>query len=220
MFEAKEILPQNTDWIVLVFFVIFSILTFLKISFEDRLYQTITLFFSKKNVSIYFNKEKINVFNRYQSLLFLVQILIISLFFYVLMDYFNTFFQPLNFKTYTLILFGVILYFGFRFVLGFILAYVLNLTNVYKKILFEKINYFNTLILWIITPLLFLIYTDKNQGLFLWITIILFIILLILRYGLILNNNKYLIFKNLLYFILYLCALEIAPLLIILKLTF
>jgi hypothetical protein len=115
---------------------------------------------------------------------------------------------------------GVILYFGFRFVLGFSLAYVLNLTNVYKKILFEKINYFNALILWIIPPLLFLIYTDKNQNLFLWITIILLVILLILRYGLILNNNKYLIFKNLLYFILYLCALEIAPLLIILKLTF
>lgn len=220
MFEAKEILHQNTDWIVLVFFVIFSILTFLKISFEDRLYQTITLFFSKKNLSVYFNKEKINVFNLFQSSLFLVQILIISLLFYVLIGYFKTFFQPLNFKTYTLILLGVILYFGFRFVLGFSLAYVLNLTNVYKKILFEKINYFNTLILWIIPPLLFLIYTDKNQNLFLWITIILLVILLILRYGLILNNNKYLIFKNLLYFILYLCALEIAPLLIILKLTF
>lgn len=220
MFEAKEILPQNTDWIVLVFFVIFSILTVLKISFEDRLYQTITLFFSKKNLSIYFNKEKINVFNLFQSLFFLVQLLIISLLFYVLIGYFKTFFQPLNFKTYTLILLGVILYFGFRFVLGFSLAYVLNLTNVYKKILFEKINYFNALILWIIPPLLFLIYTDKNQNLFLWITIILLVILLILRYGLILNNNKYLIFKNLLYFILYLCALEIAPLLIILKLTF
>ncbi len=220
MFEAKEILPQNTDWIVLVFFVIFSLLTVLKISFEDRLYQTITLFFSKKNLSIYFNKEKINVFNLFQSLFFLVQLLIISLLFYVLIGYFKTFFQPLNFKTYTLILLGVILYFGFRFVLGFSLAYVLNLTNVYKKILFEKINYFNALILWIIPPLLFLIYTDKNQNLFLWITIILLVILLILRYGLILNNNKYLIFKNLLYFILYLCALEIAPLLIILKLTF
>lgn len=220
MFEAKEILPQNTDWIVLVFFVIFSILTFLKISFEDRLYHTITLFFSKKNLSIYFNKEKINVFNLYQSLFFLVQILIISLLFYVLIGYFKTFFQPLNFKTYTLILLGVILYFGFRFVLGFSLAYVLNITNVYKKILFEKINYFNTLILWIIPPLLFFIYTDKNEDLFLWITIIMLVILLILRYGLILSNNKYLIFKNLLYFILYLCALEIAPLLIILKLTF
>ena len=58
MFEAKEIVPQNPDWIVLVFFVVFAILTFLKISFNDRLYHTSNLFFSKKHLSIYFNKEK------------------------------------------------------------------------------------------------------------------------------------------------------------------
>jgi len=219
MFEAKEIVPQNADWIVLLFFVVFAILTFLKISFNDRLYHTSTLFFSKKHLSIYFNKEKTNVLNLFQVLIFIVQVLIISLLFYVYSGYFQTFFQPLNFKTYVLILIGVVLYFGFRFVLGFFLAYVLNLTNVYKKILFEKINYFSTLILWIIIPLLFLIYTENNRNIFSWIMMLLIVVLLILRYVLILNNNKYLLFNNLFYFILYLCALEIAPLVIIFKLT-
>ena len=51
------------------------------------------------------------------------------------------------------------------------------------------------------------------------ITIFVFLFLLIIRYSLLLINNKKLIFNNLFYFILYLCALEIVPLVIILKLT-
>jgi hypothetical protein len=59
----------------------------------------------------------------------------------------------------------------------------------------------------------------QNKELFFKITFLVFVILLVLRYSLVLVNNKKLITNNLFYFMLYLCALEIAPLAIILKLT-
>ncbi|NQV78269.1 MAG: DUF4271 domain-containing protein, partial [Lutibacter sp.] len=63
------------------------------------------------------------------------------------------------------------------------------------------------------------VYLSEYKGLLFEITFLVFLLVLILRYVLILLNNKKLIFNNLFYFILYLCALEIAPLIIVLKLT-
>jgi len=220
MFEAKEIILQNNDWIALLFFVSLVILVYLKMAFNERLYYTSILLFSKKNISIYFNKEKISVFSLYQFSFFFIQFLIISLLIYTFWSNLQPSFQPFNVKTYLILLIGVILYFVFQYFISFFLAVIFNLEKIYKKILFEKINYLNTLCLWLFLPLIFLTYAKNNHEFFLWTTILLCVVLLIIRYILILNNNKNLFFKDLFYFILYLCALEIAPLVIILKLTF
>lgn len=220
MFEAKEILPQNNDWIALVFFVSLVILVYLKMAFNERLYHTSILFFSKKNISIYFNKEKTSVFSSYQISFFFIQFLIISLLFYTFWSNLQPSFHPLNVKTYLILLSGVVLYFVFQYFISFFLAVIFNLEKIYKKIILEKINYLNTLCLWLFLPLIFLTYAKNYHGFFLWLTILLCVVLIIVRYILILKNNKNLFFKDLFYFILYLCALEIAPLVIILKLTF
>lgn len=219
MFEAKEIITNSQDWIAAIFFVILLLLVILKNNFDDRLKHTSLLFFSKKHVSIYFNKEKTSMLNLFQILFFLIQILFFSLLFYVSISYYNASFSELNYKTFFIFLLGTSLYFGFRFVLGLFLATVLNLENIHKKILFEKINYFNVLTMWMLPFVLFLSFTSSNQKMYLIFTLALLGVLLLVRYALILRNNKSLLFNNLFYFILYLCALEIAPLVLILKLT-
>jgi hypothetical protein len=219
MFEAKEIMAQNTDWISAVFFIILIILVVLKTTFNERLLHTGMLIFSKKYISNYFNKDKSGVLNLYQVLFFVLQVLIISLFLNVVYHFFETSTYSFSLNTYLIILSCVSLFFIIRFILGYILAVILNLKAIYKKILYEKINYLNSLILWMIIPLLLLLYTKNNYTILLWINIVLFVGLLIMRYGLLLKNNKSLLFNNLFYFILYLCALEISPLVIILKLT-
>ena len=85
--------------------------------------------------------------------------------------------------------------------------------------MFEKINYLNTVILWILPFLIFSNYTENYKELFLNITAVLVLAFLVLRYLLLILNNKKLILSGFFYFILYLCALEIAPLIIFLKLT-
>lgn len=219
MFEAKEIFYQNNDWIALVFFTIFIILVIIKLSFAERLNYTSVLFFSKTNLATYFNKETRNIFNLYQILFFVVQLLVFSLLFFEIVAYVKPILKPLNLYQFSLILAVIFLYFAFRYIVGVFLATIFNLTEIHKKFLYEKINYFNGLSLSVLPFLLILFYTDEYKIVFSRITFIFFIFLLILRYVWVVRNNKKLIFSNLLYFILYLCALEIAPLVIILKLT-
>ena len=218
MFEAKEISYYNNDWIAVILLLVLLLLTFVKIVYKEKLLIANTVFLSKKYLLLYFNKEKRNVFNGYQVILFTVQVIVIAL----LLLFLNFGNQWLHKSLFTLFLTlaGLTLsYFAVRYVFGLFMAFIFNLKSEHSKITYQKISYLNNLALWVLPLLVLAIYTPKYQQLFIQITLIIVLILLILRYGLLMANNKNLIFNNLFYFILYLCTFEIAPLLIILKLT-
>ena len=219
MFETQNIAYLKNDWITYAFLAILLILSVLKILFNDRLVNTTTFFLSKKNVFTFFSKEKQLFFNLFQILFFIVQLLTFSLFLYFLSEFLkhNTTYSSL--KLFFTIIISLGIYFSFRFLLGHFLSYIFNLNSVHKKVAFAKINYFNNLTLCILPFLVFTAYSNNLNDLPIKITIFTFAILLLIRYVFLLANNKKLIINNLFYFILYLCALEIVPFVIILKLT-
>lgn len=219
MFEAKEIIHQNSNWVSLVFLAILIFLTLAKVLYKDRLRHTAALFLSKKYLYIYFGKEKNDVLNLFQFLLFMAQILALSLLLYFANSlwHFSSRLNDLN--GYLLLVGGVGLYFCFRYLIGLFLAEIFNIKNKYSRLVYDKVSYFNNLTLWMLPFLVLCAYATVYNEFFLKTSFFVLAILLILRYGLILVNNKKLIFNNLFYFILYICALEIAPLAIILKLT-
>ena len=220
MNEALKIIHQNNDWVTFVFLAILILLTIVKLLFSDQLKYTSALFLSKKYLLIYFNKDKKIVFNLFQILLFFIQILVISTLFHLILTHFKPNFSEIKpLKSYFFILFSVATYFGLKYLTGYTLAYLFNIQKKYSQIVHEKTNYLNNLVIWVLPLLIISIYSVKYQIFFLKSTVLLFIILLISRYALLILNNKKLIFINLFYFILYLCALEIAPLVIILKLA-
>jgi len=219
MFEATKIIHQNNDWITIVIIVIFIVLTLVSLLFKERLSHGNTFFLSKKNSSIYFNKGKAKLLNLFQIALFIVQLLVLSLLLYLANLYFQVHIQSLNFESYILIFCSVGIYFLLRYLIGLFVAFLFNFNSQHSKIVNDKINYFNNVVLWILPLLILSIYATKHQKIFLEITFVVFVSLLTLRYCLILVNNKKVIFNNFFYFILYLCALEIAPLIIVLKLT-
>lgn len=219
MFEAKEIIQQNHHWISLVFLAILIFLTGAKVLCKDRLFHTASLFIAKKYLFIYFNKEKNDILNLFQFFLFLAQILVLALLIYLANSLWQ-FSDRLNaFNGYLLLVGAVGLYFCFRYLIGLFLGEIFNIKSKYNKIVYGKVSYFNNLILWILPFLIISAYANIHKELFLKITFFILFMLLILRYVLVLANNKKLIVNNLFYFILYICALEIAPLAIILKLT-
>ena len=219
MFEAKEIIHQNHHWVSLVFLAILIFLTWAKVLYKDRLLHTASLFVANKYLFIYFNKEKNDLLNLFQVLLFMVQILALSLAL-SFANYLWQFSDRLNaLNGYLLLVAGVGSYFCLRYLIGLFLAEIFNIKNKYNKIVYDKVSYFNNLILWVLPFLMLGAYADNYKEFFLKTTFLFLVILLILRYALVLANNKKLIVNNLFYFILYLCALEIAPLAIILKLT-
>lgn len=219
MFEAKEIIHQNHHWVSLVFLAILIFLTWAKVSFKDRLLHTASLFFANKYLFIYFNKEKNDIINLFQFLLFIVQLLVLALLLYFANNLWQ-FSDRLNaLNGYLLLVAGVGLYFCLRYLIGLFLAEIFNIKSKYNRIVYDKVSYFNNLILWILPFIMLSAYANIYKEYFFKITFFVLVILLILRYVLVLVNNKKLIVNNLFYFILYICALEIAPLAIILKLT-
>lgn len=86
-----------------------------------------------------------------------------------------------------------------------------------KRLLFAKMSIlsFNS---WILTlGSLLLIYLSNHNIIIIYSTISLFLLLYTLGYINVLRKHKIELFKQFLYFILYLCALEIAPLIIIIN---
>jgi hypothetical protein len=219
MFEATEIINENNDWITFVFLIILLILTIAKVFFNDRLLHLSTLFISKKYFLMYFHKEKNNVLSVFQTLLFIVQVLVVSMFLYYANIYLQQKNDFLGLNNYMLIVAGVCIYLGLRFLAGLFLAYILDFKNGHKKLVFEKMNYLNSLILWMIPFLILCVYATKFKFLLFVSTFSLFVMLIVIRYVLFLSNNKKLVFNDFFYFILYLCTLEIAPLIIFFKLT-
>ena len=220
MTGATEILRQNNDWITFVFLIILFLLAVAKFFFRDKLLHTGTLILYKKYLLIYFNKDKNVILNKFQGLLFIIQILALSIIFFVGNSYLTNGAHLRSIFDFYLILGAVAAYFCFRYIIGFLLAFALNIKNVHTKIVYDKTSYFGNIILWIIPLLLLSVYASDYRELFIAITLIMFVFLLVVRYVLFLSNNKKLIFNNLFYFILYICALEIAPLIIILKSSF
>lgn len=219
MFEAKEIIYLNNDWITLVFLIILLVLTTAKVLFNDRLSHLNKLFISKKYFLIYFNKDQNNMLNLFQILLFVAQLLAFSLLVYYINIHLELKPEFSSLNGYLLIIAGISIYIGLRFFLGTSLATIFNLKGIHKKLMNEKVNYSNNLILWLLPLLVVYEYINDYSVIFFRITFSVFVMLLAIRYALLLINNKKLIFNNLFYFILYLCALEIAPLVIFFKLT-
>ncbi len=218
MIEAKEIIFQNKDWITFIFLSIFFTLTIVRVLFKDRLLYINTLFLSKKYLLL-FNIERGKTPVAFQGLFFFVQLLVLSLLFYFASRHFQFYKNFLGIRAFFIILGNIGLYFCAKYFIEIFLAYLFNLKKEHAKIRFEKTSYLNNLTLWILPLLIFSAYTNRFNELFFEITLLLFVLLLILRYVLVLLNNKRFIFNNLFYFILYLCTLEIAPLIIVLKLT-
>ena len=218
MIEATKIISQNNDWISFVFLIILVVLAIVKINYKDRLLYTNFLIVQKKHLLIFYKEDKNIALSLFQVYLFFVQALVIALLFYFLNTYY-VFSSILNgFKGYLIILLSLFIYFLARFFIGVFLSEIFNIKKAYKRVVYDKISYFNNITLWLLPFILICSYTQLYKIFFLKITLFIFIILVIIRYVLVVLNNKKLLFNNLFYFILYLCALEIAPLVIIFKL--
>ena len=132
MFEAKEIIHQNHHWVSLVFLAILIFLTLARGLYKDRLLHTASLFIANKYLFIYFGKEKNHAINLFQFLLFIVQILTLSLLFYFANDLWQFSARLNGLNGYLLLVGSVGLYFCFRYLIGLFLAEIFNIKNKYN----------------------------------------------------------------------------------------
>tara|TARA_R110002051_G_scaffold234092_1_gene295685 strand:+ start:53796 stop:54455 length:660 start_codon:yes stop_codon:yes gene_type:complete len=204
---------ENIDWITLILSCSVVVLVIAKQLFYSRFTNFIILPFNNKYIFMYNKKEKL--LHWFTILLSIFQILNFALFIYLANDVFpSRSSSQAPYLFYSIIGF-LIVFFMTKVFLQLANGLIFNISDVISEYLFKKISYLNYSGLIMFIANILLTYVVKDSKAVVYISG--FLILLINAIGLVivLRNHQKLIANNFFYFILYLCTLEITPLVLI-----
>lgn len=210
--EAAERVLISNNWVALLFLFCLLILFFLKMFSAEKMKGYSLSIFNKGFVDIA-SQEKQPILSLFDIVFTGFSFLSISLAIYFSMRYFQ---NDSNFSliSYTKVATYVLIYMLLRNVIEFLLMRLLGIQQALGYFFLSKRSYLYSISIGLF--FLNVVYFYGFQDFELLFTGIL--LLFTLRFALIVVNNKNLIIKELFYFILYLCAFEIAPLLMLFKL--
>ncbi len=217
MFEGQERLLITNDWITVILMIVLLLIAVVKYNFNERFSKLFTLLYSEKYYTDY-SKTKPLIFNPFNVFFFFISIFSISLFIYFYFDTFEIQKINPNLIFFFKIFIAVILYVLIRFIIGVFLSIIFESLENQNYFTFLKISNLSLFSIYLFVLLIIINYTPLSYHKYLFIIggILLFI-LVVFQYSSMLKNSK-INFNNLFYFILYLCALEIAPFIVVYKL--
>jgi hypothetical protein len=201
----------NLDWITIILVSCFCLLAILKMIHPKRFNEFIVLPMSNKYFFVQGkNDELIHPFN---IILFIIQVSNVSLFIFLIIN----FIQDIHFIFYVYIVLFYAVFMIVKMLLEKIVGTLFSIEALINNYLYHKLTYLNlfSLLLFIVNIIFFYLIEPTKSTL---IIIGISFFALNLSY-IIYSYRKYrsLIFGNFFYFILYLCALEISPLLLLYK---
>ncbi|MFD2099836.1 DUF4271 domain-containing protein [Flagellimonas iocasae] len=203
----------SLDWMTLVLFISLLIFALGKYLYHSKFLNFIILPFNDKYVLLH--NKKGQLFNWFHILLTIFQAINLSFFLFLSLKAFDALPHNKELNVFFMILGFLVLFQIGKLVLQFVNGFVFNTQDLVSELVFSKISYLNhgSIILFLSNVVLVYILIDSK--IVVYATIIL--ILLINGIGVIklLKNYQKAMFPYFVYFILYLCALEIAPLVII-----
>jgi uncharacterized protein DUF4271 len=210
---------QDNNWIVLTFLFILMLLIVLKKLFKSRFNNQLKLL----NNALWVSNLKNNysaIYNLYNLGYLIILCFLLSFITLVYIKYSTSLILTNDFYFFL----KYSLYFGAFFVLKHLFYYlfslVFNLKTLMLKIVYVKTSYLNFLSIFILSWLSFVLFSSFENNLIFKIASIISLLLALYFYTLIIKNNLKVISKHFFYFILYLCTLEIAPIIILYKAFF
>jgi hypothetical protein len=209
----RDVLSNN--WIVLIFIFSIGILFFLKIFNTDKLKGYATSIFNKGFIEIEAEENyfRFSFFHVGFSFFFLLM-LTVSIYLTMHQNFQK---EAFLFLDYLQVSKYVLLCLTIRYVVDFLLIILFEIRDsLVTYFFFSRRSYSYSISLGLLILNIFYFYTFNSYYFLIFGIIALFSI----RYLLILYYNKNLIIKELFYFILYLCAFELAPLFVLFKLIF
>ncbi|MEI6751608.1 MAG: DUF4271 domain-containing protein [Paludibacter sp.] len=206
-------MPQTESWVFIILILLFFLFVYSISQSMGLISDTIKTFFHVKDRSSIFSKATVND-SRFRFFLIIFSIGSLSLYAYLIL---HNPMQPFSLKEFCLFLFSTSIFFGIKSLLFDLIGYVFINTGNLK---IAKGAYFNIISFWgvCLFPILFLqIYIPDN---FIGITQLLSLIVSISAGILIIIKLFQIFFQKILasfYILLYLCTLEILPLIILFK---
>ena len=199
---------QTRDWATILFLLVFVLLAIIKSVFENRFSDFMRLLVSNKYVKVY--RDSSNLSSGFTIVVFLVHLVSLAFFIQITL----TTFQIVN-KT-DWIVFIQIFAFLFVFILSkylieLIVATAFNIEEIIEQYNLQKVNYRTYVGVFLLPINIVLYYNNFLSKNLIYAIIVILLAINLLNYLISLKNYQNLIFRKLFYFILYLCALEIAP---------
>lgn len=210
-----DFIPRITssgDWATLLFILSLGLLTVNRNVFAVRFHDYIRLLYSDKYLKIY--KDPNNLKSWFTISMFFIQLISYTFIILITLSYFDygnlnsfiDFIKVFNFLTFFIL--------G-KYLIEKIIANFFNIEDFSEQYNLIKVNFRTYLGLLLLPISMFLFYSKTQEISIIYVIISIILLTNIIMYTFILKNHQKLILKHLLYFILYLCTLEIAPYLII-----
>lgn len=211
--QALEKIVINTNWISIILVFLFAIIAILKIIDGDKLKGYVFALFNKGFIQDEV-EENTSFFSSFYSLLFIFSSIVLALVTSLLVAETNKN-TSFSLSSFFLILGIIWSYFTIKSLLE---IGVISLFFIKKEVRFyvvSKFGYLYSISFFLIILFVLFRFGPLNFSFFIAATLGLFFLKFVFQ----VVNNKNLVFGKLFYFILYLCAFEIAPLLIMFKLV-
>lgn len=214
--EAIERQYIPIDWITISLLLVLVFLLLAKVFFP----QHFEYFFKLPYSGRYFQsdrKDKNHLTNGFSLLLYAAHIVSVSLFIYIALSFFELVGTENPKILFVQILVVYTLFFSFKYFFEKILGDIFKMDKTIDQYLFSKISYRNYLALCLFPIVLLFVYAIKPTEILIWAAMGIFLLLNLLFLLDFYQKTRSLISENWFYFILYLCAFEIAPYFILYK---
>ncbi len=213
--EAELRIIQESDWITIVILLSILMMVIAKQLFQSRFFNFIILPFNNKYIALYSKKDK--MLHGFHIMFTGFQLLNTALYIYLVYNVLLGQQSTSGLLGYGLILGILILFILFKVLLQLANGFVFNNIKTIADFIYKKHTYLNYSGMIMLLSNISLTYIFRGSEALVYLS--LFLILLINTLGFIttLKYHQKLISSYFFYFILYLCALEIAPLIFIAK---
>lgn len=218
--QATERILLSNDWMTLLFLLLLVILFFVKkiapLKFENVFARPFKVHILDKEIY-----ENISFFNIFNIIFLVFSAIVLSILLFQTPLFLGKFISievafDNNFDTFFVVFLKVLIFYFLKFIVEYFMFQVLQLQDKAFYFMVSKWNYYFTTSVYVFLLLIFEVYADLNNLLIYLFIGGIYLITFIMHF----LTNKNLIFSNFFYFILYICTLEIAPLLILFKLIF
>ncbi|MDR7209749.1 DUF4271 domain-containing protein [Flavobacterium piscis] len=200
---------ENKDWATLLFVLAFAVIAVTKSAYENRFSEFTKLIFSDKYVKIY--RDTSHLKSRFTISLFLVQIVSYTFFIQLTMYIFGHIETKTDWVLFIQIATFLFYFILAKFLIEKIVATSFNIDEFTDVFNLQKVTY-RTYIGVLILPVNAILFYYENIPQIIPLVIIgVSVCISLFSYFISIKTYQNIIFSKLFYFILYLCALEIAP---------
>ncbi len=199
---------EPRDWATIVFLVAFVLIAVAKSFFETRFNEYLRLIVSDKYIKVY--RDSSHLMSGFTILLFIVQLVSLAFFIQLVLAHFGH-----VAKTDWIAFLRIFTFLGVfvlaKFLIEKIIATSFNMEEFAEQFNLQKVSY-RTYIGLLVLPIdIILFYNDSPSNMLIYALIFVVLTTNLLTYLVSLKNYQNFLLGRLFYFILYLCALEIAP---------